>query len=339
MNISFKTGMLIAALLVVMPIFACQSPPGERGEVGPVGPPGQPGKQGPQGDTGLTGSVGPPGERGLVGLQGDQGPEGEQGPPGTPGQMAESVNVQNVVEGALHDLGFNSKSTTEVPNTIIGWGGRLYDDWAEEIEVAPPAYDHPLWTLQDSNADGGGDAWRCVECHGWDYKGEGGFSGNDESRTGPPLVTAAESLSREQLLLILNGGNDYRHDYSGLLDEDQMGALIDFLGGGLINTTEYIDYSTRAPRGGADLEAGKQRYDLTCLGCHGPEGKMINFGDDESAEYLGTIALQDPWRFTHNVRFGPAGPEGGEMLLAVTQGWTTQDVMDILAYSQTLPAE
>jgi hypothetical protein len=52
-------------------------------------------------------------------------------------------------------------------------------------------------------------------------------------------------------------------------------------------------------------------------------------------EYLGTVAIRDPWRFLHRTRFGTAGtsmPVGYEL------GWTPADGRDILAYAQTLPA-
>jgi hypothetical protein len=67
-------------------------------------------------------------------------------------------------------------------------------------------------------------------------------------------------------------------------------------------------------------------------GRHGEEGKMIDFGGD----YLGSIANDNPWEFLHKVRFGqPRTP----MPAGRDSGWSTQDAVDVLAYSQTLPEE
>lgn len=71
------------ALMVVMVVlFACQSPTGDPGPPGPKGDQGPAGATGPQGATGTQGIQGP---QGSAGPQGPAGPQGAEGPRGIPG--------------------------------------------------------------------------------------------------------------------------------------------------------------------------------------------------------------------------------------------------------------
>jgi thiosulfate dehydrogenase len=68
--------------------------------------------------------------------------------------------------------------------------------------------------------------------------------------------------------------------------------------------------------------------------CHGFEGKDMNFGSTEEPEYVGTVCSDNPWEALHKIRFGQPGV--GMVALTVLD---TDDLVDILAYCQTLPAE
>ena len=57
-------------------------------------------------------------------------------------------------------------------------GARLYDNWYAALNVLPPAGNMPIWARQTTNSRSGGDTWRCVECHGWDYRGSFGAYGS-----------------------------------------------------------------------------------------------------------------------------------------------------------------
>ena len=85
----------------------------------------------------------------------------------------------------------------------------------------------------------------------------------------------------------------------------------------------------------ADMARGKQLA-VVCTVCHGPEGKTLNFGKPGEPEYVGTVAKENPWEFLHKVRVGQPGSEPA-MPTGVELGWSLQDVLDVLAYSQTLP--
>jgi thiosulfate dehydrogenase len=63
---------------------------------------------------------------------------------------------------------------------------------------------------------------------------------------------------------------------------------------------------------------------------------MINFGSDDDPEYVGTIAIDNPWEFVHKVR---AGQPGTSMPSTMNLGWDLQYVIDVLTFAQTLPVE
>lgn len=63
---------------------------------------------------------------------------------------------------------------------------------------------------------------------------------------------------------------------------------------------------------------------------------MINFGDAEEPEYVGTIANDNPWEFIHKVRVGQPGTG---MTVGLDVGWSMQEVVDLLAFAQSLPVE
>ena len=63
---------------------------------------------------------------------------------------------------------------------VLSLGGKIYDDlWVMTGEKAP-VEENPAFPL---GADKSFGTWRCVSCHGWDYKGrngERGSAGNSE---------------------------------------------------------------------------------------------------------------------------------------------------------------
>ncbi|MFQ6052960.1 MAG: c-type cytochrome, partial [Candidatus Bathyarchaeia archaeon] len=212
-------------------------------------------------------------------------------------------------------------------------GGKLYDKWWRVASGASePTEDHPLWSLQSTNTRSGSTTWRCKECHGWDYRGEDGAYGSGSHYTGFPGVYDARTKSVYEVMDILKGKKNSDHDFSEVMDDNSLAKLAKFIaGGGVIDLRQYIDYDTKEPIGG-DAEHGKELYDSTCATCHGLDGRQIKFGD----EVVGTIANDNPWEFLHKVRFGQPGtsmPAGADI------GWSIQDAVDVLAYSQTLPEE
>jgi len=219
--------------------------------------------------------------------------------------------------------------------TSVAAGGKLYDKWWKAVpDVKEPVGDHPLWATQTTNKRKGLDTWRCKECHGWDYKGKDGAYGSGSHKTGFPGVMAAQAKSLDQIKASLKGATNPKHNFSSALDDAALTSLATFVKSGLVDLSTAIDAKAKKPVK-ADAARGKQLA-VVCTACHGPDGKKLNFGKPDDPEYVGTVANENPWEFLHKVRVGQPGSDP-PMLTGVELGWSLQDVLDILAYSQTLP--
>jgi thiosulfate dehydrogenase len=219
------------------------------------------------------------------------------------------------------------------PSNAIVNGGLLYDDWWTAAEVDEPQGDQPLWATQTSNTRSGTTTWRCKECHGWDYQGADGAYGSGSHFTGFGGVFDAQGLFLDELVAWINGSENPDHDFSAMGD-GAISDLASFLSVGLVDVAPYIDDDKAAV--GADATNGEALYNSTCSGCHGDDGLEINFGSADDPEYVGLIATDNPWEFIHKVR---AGQPGTRMPSSIVLGWSMQDVIDVLAYSQTLPTD
>jgi thiosulfate dehydrogenase len=216
-------------------------------------------------------------------------------------------------------------------------GGLLYDDWMTVTETTV-AGDNPLWARQTNNTRSGSATWSCTECHGWDYKGDGGTYGSGSHFTGfPGVIDVSRALSESALAEILRGGRDWQHDFSAYLSDEDIDALAAFLRDGVANIAEVIDYGTGGTKGSFDSTNGQRRYDQSCAACHGDDGMGLDMGTPGSPVYIGTLAMENPWRYVHRTRFGQPGVPS--MPATDGRGWTLDDVKDVLGYSQTLPTQ
>ncbi len=212
-------------------------------------------------------------------------------------------------------------------------GGLLYDKWWSVVGGEEPEGDSPIWARQDTNTRSGGDTWRCKECHGWDYMGVDGAYGSGSHLTGFPGVFAASAKDESDLSGTLTGGVDPEHDFSEVLSEEDIAALVAFLQGGVIDMSQIIDLSTKAALGG-DETKGSEAFASACSSCHGADGTELNFGSDDEPEYVGTLAVDNPWETVHKILFGHPG---SAMPAQFAAGWELGEVADLLAYLQTLP--
>ncbi|MBI2906662.1 MAG: c-type cytochrome [Chloroflexi bacterium] len=217
----------------------------------------------------------------------------------------------------------------------VAAGGKLYDKWwTASPGAAAPTGDHPLWSTQTTNTRKGLDTWRCKECHGWDYLGKDGAYGSGSHRTGfAGVIEAGKSKTAAQLVAILKGASNPRHNFSPQLSDASLANLAAFLKEGLYDTKGVVDYPTRKPLN-ADMSRGRTSYGSTCAPCHGADGTKLNFGSEKDPEFIGTLAASNPQEFLHKVR---AGQPGAAMPSAFESGWTLQDSANVLAFAQTLP--
>lgn len=211
-------------------------------------------------------------------------------------------------------------------------GGAMYDKWWKVAEGATePTENQPLWATQSSNTRSGSTTWRCKECHGWDYKGiEGAYSSGSHKTGFTGVYDTGTTKKVAEILKIMKGGDNADHDFSAVMGDEALQDIANFLTEGLVDNTKYINYQTKEVIG-ADLTNGKKLYDATCVACHGANGKQIDFHDGEGVR---GVANDNPWETLHKIRFGQPGTA---MPAGLTNGWSTQDAVDVLGYSQTLP--
>lgn len=222
-------------------------------------------------------------------------------------------------------------------------GGKLYDQWWLDTGTTPPTTDHPLWAFRPdslSNPRLGADTWRCKECHGWDYKGADGRYGVGDHRTGFPGILGT-TLSVDALTTLLtqppsiNGspGVLNGHDYGSILSELDIVDLVSFVKIGLIDDDQFIEPTSARFLGDPDL--GEVHYTMdgstSCIICHGANGTAINFGTLQNPEFLGTVAVRNPWEFIHKAR---VGQPGAPMPSWLADGGTNQGTADIGRYVQ-----
>jgi thiosulfate dehydrogenase len=250
------------------------------------------------------------------------------GQPGWP--MPSGITNEWTDDDVANVLAYAQTLTTE---PAISGGGVLYDAWWEVVGAEAPTTDQPLWKTQTTNTRTGADTWRCKECHGWDYKGVDGAYGAGSHQTGFPGIRDAASMSSEDLTAWLTGAKNPDHDFSPVLDEAYINALVTFVQKETLDSAAYINADKTV---NGDAARGKVKFEKTCAACHGTDGKKLNFGNDAEPEFVGTLAADNPWEFFHKVSFGQPGEP---MPAGIGLGYTMEDRANLAAYAQTLPTK
>ena len=80
--------------------------------------------------------------------------------------------------------------TTE--EASIARGARLYEDWAHESGEREEILPNPEFKTKDVRVPAA-DTWRCVTCHGWDYKGQYDFPSIRKREGGNPAFARESS--------------------------------------------------------------------------------------------------------------------------------------------------
>ena len=250
------------------------------------------------------------------------------GQPGT--DMMSTVDAGWTIDEQAALLAY-AQSLPEFPE--VSSGGLLYDKWWAALDLEAPTDDQPLWASQSSNERSGADTWRCKECHGWDYAGVDGAYGDGSHMTGFAGIQDATGMSADELVGWLDGTANADHDFSASMDEAAMQLLVAFMQEGIYDTSPFINADKTV---NGDADAGEGFYSQGCARCHGDDGKAIMFGDESDPEYVGTIANDNPWEFLHKAT---NGQPGSHMTQGREMGWSIEDLVNILSYAQTLPAE
>jgi thiosulfate dehydrogenase len=252
--------------------------------------------------------------------------------PAMPAAVAGGWSLEDVRDVAAYS---QTLPTEAVDADAAVLGGLLYDKWWKVTGVEEPNEDNPVFARQTTNTRTGGDTWRCKECHGWDYQGVDGAYGGGSHMTGFPGVFGAQDKPAADIIALISGQVDPDHDFSGSLSESDIAALAEFIRNALIDMRDIIDVETKTPVGG-DVGAGEASFSSACAACHGADGTSLNFGSDDEPVYVGTLSNDNPWETAHKILFGHPG-SSPVMPAQYSNGWSEQEIVDILAYLQTLP--
>lgn len=207
----------------------------------------------------------------------------------------------------------------------ISLGGRLYDNHWLETGTPPPAQRNPDYpTDLDVSA---GNSWRCVSCHGWDYRGRDGHLGKiSKSGTFANLRrTVGKDPADLSSLMLANG---HRHYMAGLA-KPQVETLALFFSLGQFNAAELIPSGKSV----GNAIAGKDIFEGACISCHQADGNAYIQGESGDRSSLGWIAQNRPAQALHKII---NGVPGADML---SLRFLPKDrLADLLAYVQSLDA-
>jgi len=213
---------------------------------------------------------------------------------------------------AVGTLAYAQKLPSHDPIASIARGGKLYDDWARVVRYRFPKDPHPAYPKDQQVAEGS-SSWRCVECHGWDYKGRAGIRGIRNMDGGNPA----------KVMEILT---DDVHDMDQFLKYKDILDLANFVVSGQVEMNEYIDPETRNARGEGDEH--NLFFVTLCATCHGDKG-----ADIRTMPPMGRVAKEDPWKALHKMFHGHPGDDMPSWQMPLTLKVTR----NLLAKLQTLP--
>jgi mono/diheme cytochrome c family protein len=195
----------------------------------------------------------------------------------------------------------------------IARGARLYENWAHESGEREEVVPNPAFTTKDVRVDAA-DTWRCVECHGWDYKGNHGF----------PSIRGRQGGNPAEVIALLKGKP---HHFEGYMHEGDFVDLANFVTKGQVDTAALVESARRLNTAGA--AAFENVFATTCANCHGFDG-----GRQRGVPQIGDTARKTPSKLIHVVLNGHAG---GNM--PALRAFGTGMASGMLAYAQTLPAQ
>ncbi len=199
----------------------------------------------------------------------------------------------------------------------IAYGGRLYDEWWAVLLDDPPIGTHPAADIATGTA-----SWRCVTCHGWNYRGEGPGSSTDLA----PLRDADPGR-------VVAALRDAPHGFSpAMIPEAAAEALALFVTRGQHGDPDMVDTATGRFRG--DPARGREIFQNVCAICHDYDGRAWIEGDTETGNTLGALSKAAPKRVLHKVLNGQTYADMPAMRV-----FGLPTVLDVLSYVQTLPED
>ena len=211
---------------------------------------------------------------------------------------------------------------------LMANGARLYDNWINALDADKPEGTHPAWPASNSKKKGA-VTWRCKSCHGWVYAGKDGAYAKGSYKTGIKGVSAFAGKDPAEIHKVLMAPvHGFTHE---MIPKDAMLRIAAFVSRGQVDVSQHVN-ADKSVNG--DPERGKPIYQNVCAACHGFDGRALDWGDPGDPGFVGTEAQGNPWEVLHKIRAGHPGVE-----MPALMAFPIQDAVDVLSYTQTLPAE
>jgi thiosulfate dehydrogenase len=212
----------------------------------------------------------------------------------------------------------------------VAAGGRIYDAWWDALDRKKPKETNPAYP--ETGMRTGATTWRCVECHGWDYKGKDGVAGKGQPMgdrfTGIKGIRGAQRMPPAAIARMMRLPP---HNYTAdMITDEEMLRLAMFVRSGQHDAEKVIQRKTGKALG--DAKRGEAIYQTVCAACHGLDGRALNWGTLEKPGYIGTEAKALPWEVLHKIRNSHPGAAMINM-----SAFPLEVSVDILTYAQTLP--
>jgi len=207
---------------------------------------------------------------------------------------------------------------------IVSLGGRLYDNHWLMLARQPPSRWQPLFPTKIRITPSA--TWRCVSCHGWDYRGADGHLG--EISSNPVFKSLAGTLGQDpkKLVTILESGS--HSAITAPMPPELLVAVAKFLSYGQHDMADLVDGDGKAI---GDPLRGKDIFQGTCERCHDADGKAPIYGESGDKSSLGWIARNRPEQAVHKIRNGI--PQADMLSLRFLD---MNSLAALLAYLQTL---
>jgi len=210
------------------------------------------------------------------------------------------------------DMGY--RTVWAADSASIARGGRLFDNWFLENKDRPPSEVHPKYKVYRPSMHTIESSWRCVSCHGWDFKGR--------AEQGTGILGDTEVSDRSTLVSTLRNET---HRYGNMLLERDFTDLATYIAHIRDDIAPYLDSDSNRIAGDATREV--KLYATICANCHGADGHKIT-----TMVPLGTFARRHPRETIHKILNGHPG-----VRMPPFRFLKTSRLGDLFAYIRTLP--
>lgn len=238
----------------------------------------------------------------------------------------QSATAQQVHSEEAYGYVHEAPNFPSEPWTLAA-GGRIYDKWWEALDRDEPTGTNPAYPANGQKE--GPDTWRCKECHAWDYRGKDGVYSGGSHYTGIIGIRGAEGQPEEYIMRTLRNEN---HPYTQeMINDEEMARVAAFVSRGQVDMSAFIDTETRSMNAG-NSSRGREVFQTICAACHGFDGRMLDWGDGDEHNFVGTEAAALPDEVMHKVLSAHPGVQ-----MVNLRAFPLQDAIDLMAYAATLP--